>query len=90
VVASAVGGIPEIVVDGETGWLVPFEPGDDAFGSPADPATFAAELADRITALLEDPPAARRMGAAARGRVEAEFAWPAIAERTAGLYRSLR
>lgn len=89
VVASAVGGIPEIVVDGETGWLVSFEPGDDAFGSPADPDAFAADLADRIVALLEDPAGARQMGAAARARVEAKFAWPAIAERTAALYRSL-
>ncbi|MDX1675976.1 MAG: glycogen synthase, partial [Longimicrobiales bacterium] len=89
VVASAVGGIPEIVTEGETGHLVAFESGDDAFGSPADPAGFAAALADRINALLEDPAEARRMGRAARARVEAEFAWPAIADRTAALYRSL-
>lgn len=89
VVASAVGGIPEIVVDGETGWLVTFRPGDDPFGSPADPARFARDLADRIADLLSDPAAARRMGAAARARVEAEFAWPAIARTTADLYRSL-
>ena len=89
VVASAVGGIPEIVVDGETGWLVPFEPGDDAFGSPADPARFARDLADRIGQLLTDPDAARRMGAAARARVESEFSWTAIARATVDLYRSL-
>ena len=89
VVASAVGGIPEIVVEGETGHLVAFEPGDDAFGSPADPAGFARDLARRINALLADPDAARRMGAAGRARVEAEFAWPAIARRTVELYRTL-
>jgi alpha-maltose-1-phosphate synthase len=89
VVASAVGGIPEIVVEGETGHLVGFTPGDDPFGSPADPAAFAAALADRINALLADPDGAREMGRAARHRVESEFAWPAIAERTAALYRSL-
>ena len=89
VVASAVGGIPEIVVDGETGYLVPFAPGSDAFGSPADPARFARDLADRIVALLADPALARRMGVAARARVEAEFSWPAIAHATAELYRSL-
>lgn len=89
VVASAVGGIPEIVVDGETGYLVPFEPGDDPFGSPADPAAFARDLADAVNRLLADPAGARRMGVAARARVEAKFAWPAVAEATARLYRSL-
>jgi alpha-maltose-1-phosphate synthase len=89
VVASAVGGIPEIVVEGETGHLVSFEPGDDAFGSPADPAAFAAAMAERINGLLGDPAAARRMGTAARARVEAEFAWPAIGMRTAELYAEL-
>jgi starch synthase len=89
VVASAVGGIPEIVTEGETGHLVAFQPGDDAFGSPADPAGFAAELADRINTLLQDPERARQMGRAARARVEAHFAWPAIAAETVALYRSL-
>jgi alpha-maltose-1-phosphate synthase len=89
VVASAVGGIPEIVVEGETGHLVAFEPGDDPFGSPADPARFADDLAERINALLSDPDQAHRMGRAARARVEAEFAWPAIARQTMELYRTL-
>jgi alpha-maltose-1-phosphate synthase len=89
VVASAVGGIPEIVVDGETGFLVPFSAGDDAFGSPADPAAFARDLATACNRLLADPELAARMGRAARARVEAEFAWPAIARQTLELYRAL-
>jgi alpha-maltose-1-phosphate synthase len=89
VVASAVGGIPEIVVEGETGHLVRFEPGDDPFGSPADPARFAADLAEHINALLADPDRAAGMGRAARARVEAEFAWPAIARQTMALYQTL-
>jgi alpha-maltose-1-phosphate synthase len=89
VVASAVGGIPEIVVEGETGHLVAFEPGDDPFGSPADPARFAADLAERINALLSDPDRAAQLGRAARARVEAEFAWPAIARQTLALYETL-
>src|SRR5690606_8007727 len=64
VVASAVGGIPEVVVDGETGYLVPFEAGDDAFGSPHDPSAFAAALAARINALRADAATARAL----RGR----------------------
>ena len=89
VVASAVGGIPEIVVDGETGYLVGFEPGDDAFGSPADPERFARRLTERVNWLLADRDKAEGMGRAARSRVEAEFAWPTIAEQTMALYRSL-
>jgi starch synthase len=89
VVASAVGGIPEIVVPGETGWLVGFEPGDDELGSPADPAAFADELAARVAACLHDPGTAAAMGRAGRARVEESFSWDAIAARTADLYLSL-
>jgi alpha-maltose-1-phosphate synthase len=89
VVASAVGGIPEIVLPGATGWLVSFEPGDDGFGSPADPDGFAREFAARVTEVLEDPDGAARMGAAGRQRVEDTFSWAAIAAETAGLYRRL-
>jgi starch synthase len=89
VVASAVGGIPEIVVEGETGLLVPFEPGDDAFGTPRDRDAFARALADRVNRLAGDAELARRMGQAGRARVLEHFAWNAIAERTAALYRQL-
>ena len=55
VVASATGGIVEVVVDGETGYLVPIEPGDDGTGAPRDPQRFAADFAERVNALVADP-----------------------------------
>ena len=87
VVASAVGGIPEIVVDGVTGRLVPYDAGGD--GSPRDPAGFAKDLAARVNELLDDPDTAARFGRAGRQRVLDDFRWEAIAARTAELYRSL-
>ena len=89
VVGSAVGGIPEIIVEGETGHLVPFEPGDDEYGSPADPEEFARDLATAINDLVGDPERADAWGRNGRQRVLDEFAWSTIAERTAELYRSL-
>jgi starch synthase len=89
VVASAVGGIPEIVVDGETGTLVTFEAGQDPYGSPADPARFAADLAAAVNALLADPTRSAVMGRAGRARVLQRFTWEAIAAQTAALYREL-
>jgi starch synthase len=89
VVGSAVGGIPEIIVEGETGHLVPFEAGGDAYGSPADPARYARDLATAINDLVDDPARADAWGRAGRERVLAEFAWSSIAARTAELYRSL-
>lgn len=87
VVASAVGGIPEIVADGETGLLVPFEASPD--GGPADPKGFAADLAAAINRLVGDPGAARRMGQAGRRRVLEHFSWQAIAAKTVAVYESL-
>jgi starch synthase len=89
VVATATGGIVEVVVDGETGLLVPFEPSDDGLRTPVDPAGFAAAIAERVNELVADPARAAEMGVAGRRRVLQHFAWPAIAEQTAALYRSL-
>jgi alpha-maltose-1-phosphate synthase len=89
VVATATGGIPEVVVDGETGLLVPFEPGDPLTREPADPAAFAHEIAERVNTLVADPELARRMGEAGRKRAVESFSWRAIAEQTVELYRSL-
>jgi starch synthase len=89
VVATATGGIVEVVVDGETGLLVPIEPGDDGTGAPRDPARFAADFAERVNALIADPGRAREMGRAGRRRAVECFAWPAIAEQTSQLYHRL-
>lgn len=86
VVASAVGGIPEVVVDGETGLLVAVEMAGEA---PSDPERFAASLAERVGALVGDPALARRMGEAGRRRAVEHFSWSVVAERTAALYHRL-
>lgn len=90
VVASAVGGIPEVVADGETGRLVPVRLANDASGSPVDPGAFAGDLADAINEILADPDRATRMGDAGRRRVEDQFSWRAVAEQTLSLYLTLR
>jgi glycogen synthase len=88
VVASAVGGIPEVVVPEETGLLV--DPGLAPGGfDPADPAAFAAALAAAINRLARDPALRERFGAAGRRRVEAHFSWDAIAASTLALYASV-
>jgi alpha-maltose-1-phosphate synthase len=87
VVAAAVGGIPEVVVDGETGLLVSFDAGDDPYGGPADPAGYAAALAGAVNTLVRDPARAAAMGRAGRQRAIAVFGWPRIAEHTVRLYR---
>ncbi len=88
VVASATGGIKEVVVDGETGYLVPFEP-EATTGFPTDPERFARDLAARLSELLRDPDKCKQFGQAGRKRVEQKFSWSAIADQTINLYRSL-
>ncbi|MFI6175309.1 glycogen synthase [Nonomuraea sp. NPDC051191] len=88
VVATATGGIPEVVADGETGLLVPIDQGPD--GTPHDPEAFAADLAKRVNELLADPARAAAMGRAGRVRAVEHFSWERIARRTLDLYTSLR
>ena len=85
VVASAVGGIPEVVVDGETGYLVPYDPAqaDD----PAAIAEFEENLAAKINSLTADPDRARQFGLAGRQRCIDEFSWAKIAGETVDVYR---
>jgi starch synthase len=87
VVATDTGGIPEVVADGETGLLVPFE--SDGAGGPRAPVGFAADIAERVNRLLADPGLARRMGGAGRRRAVEEFSWTTIAAETAALYAEL-
>ena len=89
VVADATGGIPEIVIDGHTGYLVAFEASGDAFGSPHDPSGFARDIAARVNDLLQNPVKARLYGRAGRQRVLDEFSWNHIADLTADLYHQL-
>ncbi|WP_137802712.1 glycogen synthase [Kocuria sp. 2SI] len=88
VVATATGGIPEVVVDGETGRLVEIEQVDDGSGTPLDPEKFISDFAAALTDVLSDPERAREMGRAGRKRAEEHFAWEAIAERTLEVYRA--
>ncbi|WBB46658.1 glycogen synthase [Verrucosispora sp. WMMA2044] len=88
VVATATGGIPEVVADGETGLLVPLDQaGLD--GTPVDPARFEADLAARLNELLASPERAAALGRAGRHRAVEHFSWDAVAARTLDLYRSL-
>lgn len=89
VVATATGGIPEVVVPGETGWLVPIEQLDDGTGTPVDPDRYVADLAAALVDAVSDADRAEACGAAGRRRAQQHFSWPAIAERTLEIYRSL-
>jgi starch synthase len=88
VVASATGGIKEVVVDGETGYLVPFDQ-DPVTSFPRDPDKFSRDLAAKLNDLLDDPAKCRRFGQAGRKRAEEKFSWTSIADQTIALYQSL-
>jgi starch synthase len=90
VVASAVGGIKEVIVDGGTGFLVPLEQMKESPFEATNPEKFAHDLAARINQLMRDPQLRGRFGKAGRKQVEEHFSWAAIAEKTKQLYQNLK
>ena len=89
VVASSVGGMKEVIVHGETGYLVPLEQMAESPFEAVHPETFAKDLAGRVNELMANAPLREQMGRAGRKRVEEHFGWGAIARRTVNLYKSL-
>ncbi len=89
VVASATGGIPEVVQHGETGLLVPIEQVTDGTGIPLDPEKFVTDFAEALIDVVSDPARARAMGQAGRRRAEEHFSWESITETTLEVYRSV-
>jgi starch synthase len=89
VVASRVGGIPEVVIPDLTGLLVPIEPRSQVDVEPANPQRFSENLAAAINQLLRAPEESRAMGKRARSRVEEHFSWTSIAAKTLGFYEQV-
>lgn len=89
VVASAVGGINEVVIPNKTGHLVPFAPKGDGSFEPQNPDAFAENLADKINSVVRNPLQANEFGRNGRKRVEDKFSWTAIAKQTMALYKTL-
>ena len=89
VVATAVGGIREVVVDGETGFLVPLEQMKETPFEPLNPGKFSRDLAARINRLMQDRQLREKFGKAGRKRAEEDFSWSAIARETEELYAAL-
>jgi starch synthase len=89
VVATATGGIPEVVVDGETGWLVPIDQLGDGTGTPVDPDRFVADLASALGDAVSDLDRAGRRGRAGRQRAVESFSWSTIGEETLSVYRAV-
>jgi glycosyltransferase involved in cell wall biosynthesis len=90
VVASAVGGIKEVVADSETGFLVPLEQMKESPFEATNPEKFARDLAARVNQLIGDPQLRERFGKAGRKRAEQNFSWSAIAAKTKALYETLK
>src|SRR2546423_11879809 len=89
VVASAVGGIKEVVIDGETGFLVPLEQQSESPFEALNPEKFARDLAEKINVLMRDPELRKRFGKAGRKRAVEKFSWHAIAVATKEMYAEL-
>jgi starch synthase len=89
VVASSVGGIKEVVVDGETGFLVPLKQMAESPFEPLEPEKFARDLAGKINELMRNEKLRKRFGKAGRRRAEEKFSWRTIAAKTQALYREL-
>jgi starch synthase len=89
VVATATGGIPEVVVDGETGWLVPIDQVQDGTGTPVDPDAFVADLAAALNEAVSDVDRAHAFGRAGRQRAVDSFSWGSIGDRTLEVYRAV-
>lgn len=89
VVASATGGIPEVVAHGETGLLVPLEQVSDGTGTPLDPEKFVADFAAAMIEVVNDPARARAMGEKGRQRARDHFSWESIVEQTLEVYKSV-
>jgi glycosyltransferase involved in cell wall biosynthesis len=89
VVASAVGGIKEVVVDGETGYLVPLEQMQESPFEPVDPDKFSRDFAEKINQLMRDEHLRQKFGEAGRRRAVEKFSWSTIAAETKKMYESL-
>lgn len=89
VVASAVGGIKEVVVHGETGILIPLEQQKEAPFEPIDPDKFSRDLADGVNKVINNKNLRETMATNGRKRVEEYFDWIAIAKQVEALYKSL-
>ena len=87
VVGSAVGGIPEIIVDGETGFLVPLKAKSETDFEPADPKAFQADFANKLNKILGNPELAKKMGEVSRKRAIDVFSWKSIAQQTFDFYQ---
>jgi glycosyltransferase involved in cell wall biosynthesis len=90
VVASNVGGIPEVVVHNQTGFLVPVSRQMESPFLPVDPETFAKDLAYQINRLMDNPVKRERFGKEGRLRAVQQFSWDSIARQTIELYKTLR
>jgi starch synthase len=89
VVATATGGIPEVVADGVTGRLVPIEQATDGSGTPLDPQRFVADFATALNEVVGDPSRAAEMGRAGRQRAVDHFSWDSVAQQTLEVYKSI-